>query len=446
MSFPWAKHYAPKSPFMRYVDERLPLPRLVYNAVGGGYPVPRNLNYFWNFGVLAGAALMIQIVTGIVLAMSYRADGGIAFASVEHIMRDVNAGWFLRYAHANGASMFFVVVYIHIFRGLFYGSYKPPREVIWLLGLVIFLLMMATAFMGYVLPWGQMSFWGASVITGLFSAIPIIGAPIQTWLLGGAVPDNATLNRFFSLHYLLPFVTLGVIILHVWALHIPGSSNPTGVDVKGEQDTVPFHPYYTAKDGFGLGIFLIVFATLIFFAPNFLGHADNYIEANPLSTPAHIVPEWYFWPFYAILRAFTVDFLFIPAKLLGVLAMFGAIILLFFLPWLDPSPVRSGHYRPLFKKFFWFGLIPCVLVLSYCGGAPAEEPYVMLSQIASAYYFAHFLIILPLVSMVERPLPLPNSISESVLHGEKTESRPFGTGGTLTSGQMIPGTSPQPAE
>jgi len=434
MSFPWAEPYAPKSPFMRYLDERLPLPRLVFNAVGAGYPVPRNLNYFWNFGVLAGASLMIQIVTGVVLAMHYRADVGVAFNSVEHIMRDVNSGWLLRYAHANGASMFFIVVYLHIFRGLFYGSYKPPREVIWLLGLVIFLLMMATAFMGYVLPWGQMSFWGAQVITGLFTAIPLIGEPLHTLLLGGFSPDNAALNRFFSLHYLLPFVTAGVIILHIWALHIPGSSNPTGVDVKGPQDTVPFHPYYTSKDGFGLGIFLIVFALLIFFAPNMLGHADNYIMANPLSTPAHIVPEWYFWPFYAILRAFTVDFI-LPAKLWGVLAMFGSIILLFFLPWLDTSPVRSGHYRPLFKKFFWFGLIPCVLVLGYCGGAPAEEPYVMISQIASAYYFAHFLIILPIISMIERPLPLPNSISESVLHGEKQESAPIGLG---SSPQPLP--------
>jgi len=437
MSFPWAKAYEPKAPIMRYLDEKLPFPRLVYNAVGAGYPVPRNLNYFWNFGVLAGAALMIQIVTGIVLAMHYRADTGIAFQSVESIMRDVNGGWFLRYAHANGASMFFIVVYFHMFRGLFYGSYKPPREVIWLLGLVIFLLMMATAFMGYVLPWGQMSFWGAQVITGLFSAVPLIGESLHTLILGGFAPDNAALNRFFSLHYLLPFVTAGVIILHIWALHIPGSSNPTGVDVKGPQDTVPFHPYYTAKDGFGLGIFLIVFALLTFFVPNALGHADNYIQANPMSTPAHIVPEWYFWPFYAILRAFTVDFI-LPAKLWGVLAMFGSILLLFFLPWLDTSPVRSGHYRPLFKKFFWFGLIPCVLILSYCGGAPAEEPYVMISQLATAYYFAHFLIILPLISMIERPLPLPNSITESVLHGQKQEAEPFGLGGRDSGPRLAP--------
>jgi ubiquinol-cytochrome c reductase cytochrome b subunit len=425
MSFPWAQQYEPKHPLMRWVDERLPLPRMVFNAVGAGYPVPRNLNHFWNFGVLAGAALGIQIVTGIILAMHYAPAGTLAFDSVEHIMRNVNQGWLLRYAHANGASFFFIVTYIHIFRGLYYGSYKAPREMVWLLGLVIFLLMMATAFMGYVLPWGQMSFWGAKVITGLFGAIPLVGEPIQTWLLGGFAPDNAALNRFFSLHYLLPFVIAGVIILHIWALHIPGSGNPTGVDVKGPQDTIPFHPYYTAKDGFGLGIFLIAFAAVTFFAPNYLGHADNYIPANPLSTPAHIVPEWYFWPFYAILRAFTVDFI-LPAKLWGVLAMFASILLLFFLPWLDRSPVRSGSYRPTFRMFFWI-LVVDVLILGYCGGAPAEEPFVMISQVATIYYFAHFLIILPLIAALERPLPLPSSIADSVLHGEKAEAAPFGT-------------------
>src|SRR5882757_2237046 len=287
MSFSWAKPYEPKHPTMKWLDERLPLPRLVYGATGGGYPVPRNLNYFWNFGFLAGLFLTIQIVTGITLAMWYYATADGAFDSVEHIMRDVNAGWFLRYAHATGASMFFIVVYIHMFRGLYYGSYKAPREMVWLLGVVIFLLMMATAFMGYVLPWGQMSFWGAQVITGFFSAIPVVGDPIRMWLLGGFAPDNAALNRFFSLHYLLPFIIAAVIVLHIWALHIPGSNNPTGVEVKGEQDTVPFHPYYTAKDGFGLGVFLLIFAVMVFYTPNSLGHPDNYIPANSLSTPAH---------------------------------------------------------------------------------------------------------------------------------------------------------------
>jgi len=421
MSFPWANHYAPKHPLMRWLDEKLPLPRLVYNAVGAGYPVPRNLNYMWNFGVLAGAALVIQIITGIVMAMHYAANAGVAFDSIEHTMRDVNAGWAMRYAHANGASMFFIVVYLHIFRGLYYGSYKAPREMVWLLGVVIFLLMMATAFMGYVLPWGQMSFWGAQVITGFFSAIPVIGEPIREWLLGGFAPDNAALNRFFSLHYLLPFVIAGVIVLHIWALHIPGSSNPTGVEVKGPQDTVPFHPYYTAKDGFGLGVFLIVFSLLMFFAPNALGHPDNYIPANPLSTPAHIVPEWYFWPFYAILRAFTFNFLWIPAKLWGVLAMFGAIALLFFLPWIDRSPVRSARYRPMYKWFFWV-LVLDVFILGLCGMKPPEGIWVLLGQLAAIYYFAHFLVILPIVSAIERPLPLPMSITESVLGEEPATS------------------------
>ncbi len=418
MSFPWAQQYTPTNGLMRYFDEKLPLPRLVHNAVGAGYPVPRNLNYMWNFGVLAGFCLVLQIVTGVILAMHYAANAEVAFATTEHIMRDVNYGWLMRYAHANGASFFFLVIYLHIFRGFFYSSYKAPREMIWLLGVVIFLLLMATAFMGYVLPWGQMSFWGAKVITGLFGAIPIVGEPIQIWLLGGFAPDNAALNRFFSLHFLLPFVTAGVIILHIWALHIPGSSNPTGVEIKTESDTVPFHPYYTAKDGFGLGIFLILYFSMVFFLPNYLGHADNYIEANPLSTPAHIVPEWYFWPFYAILRAFTADFFFIPAKLMGVLAMFSAILIWFILPWLDKSPVRSGHYRPLFRIFFWIFVVD-MLALFWLGGAEAKEPYVMFSQIATAYYFLHFLVIIPIVSMVEKPKPLPYSITEAVLGSDK---------------------------
>src|SRR3954471_811730 len=424
MSFPWAEEYKPKHPLMRWLDQRLPLPRLVYGAVGGGYPVPRKLNYWWNFGVLAGLALTIQIVTGIILAMHYAPTGDHAFQSVEHIMRDVNQGWLLRYAHANGASFFFVVTYIHIFRGIYYGSYKPPRELVWMLGLVILLLMMATAFMGYVLPWGQMSFWGAKVITGLFGAIPLIGEPVQQWLLGGYAPDQPTLNRFFSLHYLLPFVIAGVVILHIWALHIPGSSNPTGVEVKSAEDTIPFHPYYTAKDGFGAGVFLVLLALVVFFMPNYLGHADNYIPANPIATPAEIVPEWYFWPFYAILRSFTSDFL-LPAKLWGVLAMFGSILLLFFLPWLDKSPVRSGSYRPVFQRFFWL-LVIDVLILGWAGGGAPTPLRNALGQMSAAYYFLHFLVILPLVSAFETPAPLPSSISDSVLHGETAEAAPAG--------------------
>ncbi len=438
MSFGWANEYEPKSELGRWFDQRLPLPRLVYGSLGGGYPVPRNLNYFWNFGVLSGLMLMVQIITGIVLAMHYFATADGAFNSVEAIMRDVNAGWMLRYAHANGASFFFIAVYIHIFRGLYFGSYKAPRELIWMLGLVIYLLMMATAFMGYVLPWGQMSYWGAQVITGFFSAFPIVGEPLRIFLLGGYAPDQAALNRFFSLHYLLPFVIAGVVILHIWSLHIPGSGNPTGVDVKTEQDTLPFHPFYTAKDGFGVGVFLILYALVLFFAPDYFGHADNYIPANPLATPAHIVPEWYFWPFYAILRAFTSDLsipftsiVIMPAKLLGVLAMFASILLLFFLPWLDKSPVRSGNYRPIFKRFFWL-LVADVIVLGYCGGAPATPFYVMLGQVCAAYYFLHFLVILPIIAKVERPLPLPSSISASVLHGEAQESAPYGLATTAS--------------
>lgn len=414
MSFPWANEYKPSHPLMQWMDEKLPLPRLVYNAVGSGYEVPRNLNYMYNFGFLAGLCLMIQIISGVVLAMHYAPNTLVAFDSTEHIMRDVNWGWMLRYGHANGASAFFVVVYAHIFRGFYYGSYKAPREMVWLLGVVIFLLMMATAFMGYVLPWGQMSFWGAQVITGLFSAIPLVGDPLREWLLGGFAPDNAALNRFFSLHFLLPFVILGVVILHIWALHINGSTNPTGVEVKTKSDTVPFHPYYTAKDGWTVGLFMLIYSAFVFFMPNALGHPDNYIPANPMQTPAHIVPEWYFWPFYAILRAFTVDFLIVPAKLMGVLAMFSAILVWFFLPWLDKSPVRSAKFRPLYRKFFWV-LVLDVAVLAYCGGAPAEEPFVMISQIASLYYFLHFFVIVPIVSSIERPDPLPFSITESVL-------------------------------
>jgi ubiquinol-cytochrome c reductase cytochrome b subunit len=445
MSFPWAQQYEPKHPFMRWLDNRLPIPRLIHGSLGPGYPVPRNLNYFWNFGVLAGLALVIQIVTGIILAMHYRPDGAIAFQSVEHIMRDVNQGWFLRYAHANGASLFFLALYIHIGRNLYYGSYKAPREMVFLLGLVIYLLAMATGFMGYVLPWGQMSFWGAKVITGLIGAIPLVGESIQTWLLGGYAPDTAALNRFFSLHYLLPFVILGVVILHIWALHIPGSGNPTGVDVKGPQDTVPFHPYYTAKDGFGVGVYMTLFAIMIFFLPNYLGHPDNYQMANPLSTPAHIVPEWYFWPFYAILRSFTSDFMFVPAKLLGVIAMFSAIGVLFFLPWLDKSPVRSANYRPTFRMFFYIWLAD-LAVLWFCGGRPAEEPWVMISQLATAYYFAFFLIIIPILSMVERTKPLPNSISESVL-GENYEASPLGMEtGPDAAPSVTGGAHPLPAE
>ena len=371
------------------------------------YPVPKNLNYFWNFGVLAGLALVIMIVTGIVLAMTYTAHVDHAFSSVERIMRDVNHGWLIRYIHMNAASFFFIVVYIHIFRGLYYGSYKAPRELLWMLGVVIFLLMMATAFMGYVLPWGQMSFWGATVITNLFSAIPLVGESIVTFLWGGFSVDNPTLNRFFSLHYLMPFVIAGVVVLHIIALHRFGSNNPIGIDAKGPQDTISFHPYYTIKDMVGIAMFLLLLAVAVFFFPNAMGHPDNYIPANPMQTPAHIVPEWYFLPFYAILRA-------VPDKLGGVLLMFAAIFVLFILPWLDRSPVRSARFRPVFRIFFWMLFIDCI-ALGYLGGKPAEGVYVVASRVATAWYFLHFLVILPMLSVFETTKPLPKSISEPVL-------------------------------
>ena len=371
------------------------------------FPNPRNLNYLWTFGGILAFMLVAQIVTGVVLAMHYTPHADMAFASVEAIMRDVNYGWLIRYLHANGASMFFIAVYIHMFRGFYFGSYKAPREILWILGVIIFLLMMATAFMGYVLPWGQMSFWGATVITNLFSAIPVVGDTIVTFLWGGYSVANPTLNRFFSLHYLLPFMIAGVVVLHIWALHVPGNNNPTGVDVKSSRDTLPFHPYYTMKDLFAIIVFLIPFAWFVYFAPDILGHPDNYVMANSQVTPAHIVPEWYFLPFYAILRA-------IPDKLLGVLAMFGSIAIMAILPWLDTSRVRSGRYRPVFQVFFWLFAINAVL-LGWLGAKPPEGGYVIASRICTAYYFAYYIIILPLLGLFETPKALPASIAESVL-------------------------------
>jgi len=391
------------NPVIRWIDHRLPVFTFMHHELHE-YPTPKNLNYFWNFGSLAGITLVVMLITGITLAMHYTAHTDYAFDSVERIMRDVNYGWLIRYIHMNGASMFFIVVYIHIFRGLYYGSYKAPREILWGLGVLILLAMMATAFMGYVLPWGQMSFWGATVITNLFSAIPLIGESIVTWMWGGFSVDNPTLNRFYALHYLLPFVIVGLVVLHLVALHRFGSNNPIGIEAKGPQDTIPFHPYYTVKDFFGLCVFFLIFAGFVFFAPNYMGHPDNYIPANPLVTPAHIVPEWYFLPFYAILRA-------VPDKLGGVILMFGSIAVLFILPWLDTSKVRSGTYRPLFKQFFWIFAIVCV-GLGYLGAMPAEGRYVIAARILTAYYFAHFLIILPLLGIMEKPKTPPKTIED----------------------------------
>ncbi|MDS4010552.1 MAG: cytochrome b N-terminal domain-containing protein [Defluviicoccus sp.] len=401
-----------KNPIVAWVDKRLPIFTMMQHDLVD-YPTPRNLNYWWNFGSLAGIVLVIMIATGVVLAMHYTPHTQHAFESVERIMRDVNYGWLLRYLHMNGASMFFIVVYIHMFRGLYYGSYKAPRELLWQIGVIILLAMMATAFMGYVLPWGQMSYWGAKVITNLFSAIPLVGDAIVTWLWGGFAVDNPTLNRFFALHYLLPFLLFALVFLHLVALHTSKSNNPLGIDVKGPQDTIPFTPYYTVKDMFGLGAFLIIYLAFVFFAPNFFGEPDNYIKANPMQTPPHIVPEWYFLPFYAILRAITFDILFIPAKLLGVIAMFAAVLILLFLPWLDRSPVRSARFRPIYKQVFWLFVADCIL-LGVVGGHPPEGVWVPLGQAATAFYFAFFLVIMPLLSFIERPRPLPSSISAAV--------------------------------
>ena len=418
--------YEPSTRAESWLHRRLPVLSLVYDTLM--IPTPKNLNWMWIWGIVLSFCLGLQIVTGIVLAMHYTPHVDLAFASIEHIMRNVNAGHMIRYVHMNGAALFFIAVYAHIFRGLYYGSYKEPREVTWIIGILIFVLMMGTAFMGYVLPWGQMSFWGATVITGLFGAIPFIGEPIQTWLLGGPAVENATLNRFFSLHYLLPFIIAGLVVVHIWAFHTTGNSNPTGVEVRrgsreeAKKDTVSFWPYYIVKDLFALAVILAVFFAVVGFMPNYLGHPDNYIEANPLVTPVHIVPEWYFLPFYAILRAFTgevwvvqlASFVtggIIDAKFFGVIAMFGSIAVMALAPWLDTSSVRSGRYRPMLKWWFWL-LVIDFFVLMWLGAQPAEEPYATFALIASAYWFFYFLIILPLLGVIEKPLPRPDTIEK----------------------------------
>ena len=398
--------YVPKSRLAKWFESRLPVGGLIHSSFVV-FPNPRNLNYWWTFGGILSFMLAAQIVTGVVLAMHYTPHSSLAFASIEHIMRDVNYGWLLRYAHANGASMFFLALYIHMFRGMYYGSYKAPREVLWLLGVILFLLAIATAFTGYVLPWGQMSFWGATVITSLFSAIPWVGDSITTWLWGGYAVDNATLNRFFSLHYLLPFLIAGVVVLHIWALHVHGSNNPAGVEKKTAKDTLPFHPYFTVKDGFALVCFLAFFAWFVFYVPNYLSNADNYIEANPLLTPVHIVPEWYYLPFYAILRS-------IPSKLGGTAAMFASVVIIAFLPWLDTSKVKSAAYRPLYQIFFWL-FVACAVLLGYMGSQPPEGGYVIAARVLTVYYFLYFLVILPLLGRFEKPRPLPPTICDAVL-------------------------------
>jgi len=358
------------------------------------YPTPINLNYFWSFGSVAGICLVIQILTGVFLAMHYTPHVDLAFYSVEHIMRDVNNGWLIRYLHANGASMFFIVVYCHIFRGLYYGSYIYPRGHLWSSGVTIFLLMMATAFMGYVLPWGQMSFWGATVITNLFSAIPVVGGSIVEWLWGGFSVSNSTLNRFFSLHYLLPFLIAGLTIVHLSLLHTVGSNNPIGINKNIE--VTPFYPYFYVKDLLAFFILLFVFSFFVFYYPNILGHSDNYIEANSLVTPAHIVPEWYFLPFYAILRS-------IPDKLGGVVAMILAILILLLLPITNMSNIRSSTFRPLYSFFYWF-LVSTFLILGWVGQKPVESPYIEIGMTSTFIYFAFLLFLIPGLAIIENYL------------------------------------------
>lgn len=433
------------NPVIEWVDSRLPLFTMV-NKEYGTFPTPKNFNYFWNFGAIAMVMLVTMIVSGIFLAMQYTAHEDYAFESVQRIMRDVNYGWLMRYIHMNGASFFFIAVYIHIFRGMYYGSFKQPRELLWILGVTIFLLMMATAFMGYTLPWSQMSGWGATVITNLFSAVPFVGDTIVTFLWGGFSVDNPTLKRFFALHYLFPFLIVGVVFLHVWALHVTGSNNPSGIEPQTKKDTLPFHPYFTIKDTFGLLVFLLFFVGVVFFAPEMFSHADHYVEYNPLQTPAHIVPEWYFLPFYAILRAITfdigipfTDIVLIDAKLGGVLAMFGSVGILFVLPWLDKHPVRSARYRPLYKIFLLL-LVFTFFALMYVGAKAADailgpslaDDFLLLSWVnhipfvkdlslsivgllLTMYYFAFFIVILPLLSRIEQAKSLPKSINEAVL-------------------------------
>ena len=407
------KSITESSKVAKWIDDRLPLISALESTLLK-HPYPKNLSYMWNLGSIAGIALVVQIISGLFLAMHYVPNTAMAFDSVEHIMRDVRYGWLIRYIHAVGASMFFVTVYTHISRGLYYGSYKAPREILWWIGIIIFLLMMATAFMGYVLPWGQMSFWGATVITNLFSAIPVVGKAIVTWLWGGYSVDNPTLNRFFALHFLMPFLIVAVVMLHLMALNKSGSNNPSGVEIKSKKDIIPFHPYFTIKDMVGFVFFFLIFGYFLFFYPNSLGHPDNYIPANPLVTPAHIVPEWYFLPFYAILRA-------IPDKLGGVLMMFGAIAILFALPWLDKSKVKSGAYRPIFQKFYWLFILNFAF-LGWLGKSPAEGWYVWASRLSTLYYYAYFLIILPNLPKFEKTLPLPESIDEHYQKHHKNEN------------------------
>jgi ubiquinol-cytochrome c reductase cytochrome b subunit len=404
-----------------WIDDRFPLMKL-WNEHMGGYYAPKNFNFWYYFGALALVVLVIQIVTGIWLVMNYKPDAGLAFESVEYIMRDVEWGWLIRYMHSTGASFFFLVVYLHMFRALLYGSYKKPRELIWILGMFIYLSLMAEAFFGYLLPWGQMSYWGAQVIISLFGAIPFVGETLALWIRGDYVVSDITLNRFFSFHVIaLPFAIAGLVALHIIALHEVGSNNPDGVEIKDHKDSsgnpldgIPFHPYYTVKDSVGVVVFLILFFAVVFFAPEFGGYFlehNNFVPADPLKTPEHIAPVWYFTPYYSILRANTINFFWVPAKLWGVLFMGLGTMILFLLPWLDRSPVRSIRYRGPIYKFALTIFVVAFLILGYLGMLPPTDARTLVAQICTIIYFAFFLL-MPFYTRWDKPKQVPERVTK----------------------------------
>lgn len=413
--------YTPKSALGRWFDKRLPIMRFIY-GFGVSFPVPRNLNYFYTFGGILTLMLLSQILTGIVMSMHYVPDVAIAFDSRERFMRDGQFGWLFEPWHAVGASFFFIAAYIHLARGLYYGSHKKPRELIWIIGVLIYIVMMASAFLGYVLVWGMMSTSAASVISGLFKAVPFIGPWLHETLLGGFNIGQPTLNRFYSLHYLFPFILLGLVGLHVWAVHQVGQNNPTGVEVQSANETVPFTPFATVKDIFAISVFLIFFSWFLFYMPDYMGHPDNYIPGDTMSTSAHIVPEWYFLPFYAMLRAITFNIGPISSTFAGVIVLVSSIVVLLFIPWLDRSKVKSARYRPLYKLFFWL-FIADVVFLGWLGSQPISNATILSAQIATAYYFVFFLVIMPFLPKLERNLTVPKSITEDMQEKSKNKGR-----------------------
>ncbi len=400
-----------------WIDKRFPLTK-VWNEHLAQYYAPKNFNFWYFFGSLALLVLVMQIVTGLWLAMSYKPSAEMAFGSVEYIMRDVNWGWLLRYLHSTGASAFFIVVYLHMFRGLMYGSYRKPRELLWIIGIIIYLAMMATAFFGYLLPWGQMSYWGAQVIVNLFAAVPGIGEDLSVWVRGDYVISDVTLNRFFAFHFLVPFLLAALVFVHIVALHKVGSNNPDGIEIKENKDEhgipkdgIPFHPYYTVKDIAGIAVFLAIFSAIVFFAPDMGGlflEGPNFQPANPLQTPEHIAPVWYFTPFYAMLRAIPPMF---GSQFPGVVVMFAAILIMFFLPWLDRSPVKSVRYKGMLSKIALGVFAVTFVVLAYLGLQPSTPTATLMAQIFTGLYFAFFLL-MPIYTKIEATKPVPERVTE----------------------------------